>query len=131
MRTLLCALTVALLSVGVMGCSKSENPGRAFARKEAAGAKSGDPAADTAPPAGPPAVGADAGEPRGTVESKVEDVTGVAPVAPDRKPATAEAMVGSEKMPGRSRNEPQSGLLTAGSFDDNLDPRFFRSFLTK
>jgi hypothetical protein len=44
----------------------------------------------------------------------------------------AEAVVAMAKHP-RPRQEkgPQSGILTAGSFDDNLDPRFFHTFLSK
>src|SRR5262249_4991133 len=53
---------------------------------------------------------------------------------PAAKPAAlAEAVTGSEKSSRWSRQEkgPPSGLLTAGSFDDNLEPRFFRSFLDR
>jgi hypothetical protein len=49
-------------------------------------------------------------------------------------PAAADAMVATPRPhPGRSREDKaqQSGLLTAGSFDDNLNPPFFRSFLGK
>jgi hypothetical protein len=44
------------------------------------------------------------------------------------KPATVEAMVGTDKPRTLSQRGPQAGILTAGSFDDNLNPDFFRRF---
>lgn len=47
----------------------------------------------------------------------------------------AAAVAGAEKPGGWRRKAedkgPQSGQLTAGSFDDNLNPQFFRSFVKK
>jgi hypothetical protein len=60
--------------------------------------------------------------------------------AGDKKPdmaskegAAEEAVVGkrAKTAPARKEKEQQSGLLTAGSFDDNLYPEPFRSFVSK
>src|SRR5262245_20005500 len=51
------------------------------------------------------------------------------PMAP---PATADAGVAREKSPARpAENRLQSGILTAGSFDDNVDPLVFGSFVRR
>lgn len=50
----------------------------------------------------------------------------------DSPPAVAEAVVGRE-MSAKKPREPQlqSGILTAGSFDDNINPLVFNSFLKR
>lgn len=48
--------------------------------------------------------------------------------------AVADAVVAMAKpapTPPAKRNTPQSGILTAGSFDDNVDPQVFRTFAGK
>src|SRR5262249_36213439 len=46
-----------------------------------------------------------------------------------RPAATVEAMAGrASRPPGSGARDSQSGLLTAGSFDDNLEPQYFRRF---
>src|SRR5262249_49631048 len=51
-------------------------------------------------------------------------------VAP--RPALAAAVVGVERQSAAPRdNGPSSGIVTAGSFDDNVDPLVFRSFVTR
>lgn len=47
------------------------------------------------------------------------------------KPAVADAVAGVERQPKIKDAGLPSGILTAGSFDDNLDPRQFLSFLGK
>jgi hypothetical protein len=53
------------------------------------------------------------------------------PVPTTPPPAVAEAVIGTAKNPSKVRKEegPQSGILTAGSFDDNLDPPVFHTFV--
>src|SRR5262249_12966567 len=64
-------------------------------------------------------------------EPPVPAVTAEAPAA-DSKPMTAEAVAGVERSPRPKQDKaPQSGLLTAGSFDDNLNPNLFRSFVSQ
>ncbi len=47
-------------------------------------------------------------------------------------PGVAEPVVGMAKPKAKQKQpEPPSGVLTAGSFDDNLDPLVFKSFLAK
>lgn len=49
-------------------------------------------------------------------------------------PAVADAVIGTANKttsPSKLEPAPQSGLLTAGSFDDNLDPAVFRDFVAK
>src|SRR5437773_1395388 len=59
------------------------------------------------------------------------DAVGLRGDAP-RTAATAEAMVGTERTPRASqRKSLPAGILTAGSFDDNLEPRYFLSFVSK
>jgi hypothetical protein len=43
-------------------------------------------------------------------------------------PATVGPAVGSHRSKSRRAPAPPAGLLTAGSFDDNLNPDFFRVF---
>ena len=50
---------------------------------------------------------------------------------PKSAPAVAEAMVATAKKSRLPKDSPQSGILTAGSFDDNLEPRFFHAFLNR
>jgi Mg-chelatase subunit ChlD len=47
---------------------------------------------------------------------------------PPAVPATAVAMAGVERRSRPAQPLPQSGVLTAGSFDDNLEPGYFRDF---
>jgi hypothetical protein len=54
------------------------------------------------------------------------------PVLSSREAAAPEAMAARPKAPrARPAPEPQAGLLTAGSFDDNLFPDSFRRFLSR
>ncbi|HMF17745.1 MAG TPA: VWA domain-containing protein [Gemmataceae bacterium] len=50
---------------------------------------------------------------------------------PKSAPAVAEAMVATARKARLPKDSPQSGILTAGSFDDNLEPRFFHAFLNR
>lgn len=50
---------------------------------------------------------------------------------PKSAPAVADAMVGTTKKSRLPKDSPQSGILTAGSFDDNVEPRFFHAFLNR
>src|SRR5262249_14443130 len=51
---------------------------------------------------------------------------------PTRPPAAAEAMAGAAKRPRPDKTSaPPPGVLTAGSFDDNLAPQFLRTFAGK
>jgi hypothetical protein len=61
------------------------------------------------------------GGPKGTPKS----------AAPEAKPATVAAMAGTDRPRARMKRPPQSGLLTAGSFDDNLNPDYFLKFAGK
>ncbi len=59
---------------------------------------------------------------------------GMMPPGSGRPADAAEAMTGTDKMPREPKDDSkklQSGTLTAGSFDDNLEPRFFATFLQK
>ncbi len=58
------------------------------------------------------------------------DAKAEAPVTPP--PSVADAITGTERRVKKPLEQPlPSGVLTAGSFDDNLDPRHFLSFLKK
>jgi hypothetical protein len=49
----------------------------------------------------------------------------------DPPPAVAEAVVGREPAKKTPQPKLQSGILTAGSFDDNVNPQVFASFVKK
>ncbi len=53
--------------------------------------------------------------------------------APTPPPAVADAVVGREKPLAKAPKQqgPPAGILTAGSFDDNVDPLVFSSFVRK
>jgi hypothetical protein len=97
---------------------------------EKAGLPSGRPAAGSGakPPAPPPPTASDLTGPDVGVPSATE-------APPAKAPAAAEAMAGAEASPrmakARDSKAPPSGILTAGSFDDNLNPPFFHTFLGK
>ncbi|MGE3807724.1 MAG: VWA domain-containing protein [Gemmataceae bacterium] len=66
------------------------------------------------------------------VVARVEPDAREKAVLPPPEAAMARAEVGHERMaPTPVTNLPQSGILTAGSFDDNLDPRFYQSFIRR
>ncbi len=74
--------------------------------------------------------GADAkSEGRKSADKKAEDPSGPARVSP----AVADAAIGVERPapPKVKQSSLPSGILTAGSFDDNLDPKVFLSFANK
>jgi hypothetical protein len=55
-------------------------------------------------------------------------------LAPLTPPAVAEAVAGTVKSPSKAKKDqplPPKGILTAGSFDDNLDPPVFQAFVKK
>jgi hypothetical protein len=139
MRAKVCFLIVGLFLAGTCGCSapmsRSELP-----RKTAAAPWRG----DVPPPEGNHRPIESAPEPRTPLAGKPSEPApaGRADLAnpdvgkpPDRAPAAAEALAGADKAPrapkSRDAQEPQSGILTAGSFDDNLDPQLFHSFVGK
>jgi hypothetical protein len=66
-------------------------------------------------------------------EAKKGDSEKFTDKSPDLKgaPAMAEAMVATAKKSRLPKDSPQSGILTAGSFDDNLEPGFFHAFLNR
>jgi hypothetical protein len=68
-------------------------------------------------------------------ETRPEGKTGAREAAPPPavRPAVAAAVVGVERRPlaAPKDNGLPSGILTAGSFDDNVDPFVFRSFVNK
>jgi hypothetical protein len=95
-------------------------------------------------PAPPRPKAGSAGDPAGapTADSGPAELTGPAATpAPTvdapvvKEPAAAEAIAGADHSPRMAkpgdRKGPQPGVLTAGSFDDNLNPSFFQSFLGK
>jgi Mg-chelatase subunit ChlD len=68
--------------------------------------------------------------------SKITDGTSNTVIIGDAStppPALAEAVVGIEKLARKDpkQNGPPSGILTAGSFDDNVAPLFFSSYARK
>jgi hypothetical protein len=114
MRTVATCLAFALLSALSFGCGP-DGPTTGGAAKGGTRFR-----ADVAEESGPSA------------RAPVEKATAAGPPAA-KSAALAEAVTGTDKSSRWSRTEkgPQSGLLTAGSFDDNIDPRFFRSFLDR
>jgi hypothetical protein len=75
------------------------------------------PGGAEAPAEAAPAAAAEAAMPTGSREGDgATPIIGDGPALPPTK---------------TRRNTPQSGILTAGSFDDNLFPRFYGSFLSK
>src|SRR5438128_5202122 len=141
MRAISMALALCLLASVPLGCGKKDGKMReASARVKQAGA--GTTTGDRAPPPGLGSDWADGGgpavpgpapiAPSSPRSSKPESVAEAAPMKTP-PPAIAEAVTGVVRNPARTPKQPelQSGLLTAGSFDDNLDPLVFRSFVKK
>src|SRR5262249_14931039 len=52
-----------------------------------------------------------------------------APSAPAPKADSADAMAGTDRSARKDRVQLPPGILTAGSFDDNLAPQFFQKFV--
>jgi hypothetical protein len=119
MRTVATCLAFGLLSALLAGCSQD-------------GPTTGGAAGPSTTTAGKSATSADAPVREATTTTK-EEKPAAAPRGGAKPAALAEAVTGAEKSSRWSRGEkgPQSGLLTAGSFDDNLDPRFFRAFVDR
>lgn len=140
MRTVISACFLSFLAASLGGCSGSPDgsaefnnvAGKAAAKSDTAPSKKAAPS-DRAPHADapkdaprPPEAKAETTDPTKSSES----ITGAKtdPVAP--KPMMDEAHTGTAKRK-RPEQELASGILTAGSFDDNLYPQFFRSFINK
>lgn len=121
MRTWIPYGVMALLAGLVVGCDKDKaNETTGFVgsaiqpplhRESGEATSAPSPTSDAAPKAGGPAAPPPAG-----IESP--------------KAAVDTPYAGVEKRPKREPDA-QSGLITAGSFDDNLFPQFFRSFANK
>lgn len=129
MRTLVCLLVVGLPSALSLGCGGASP----VPREAAPGSSEKRAPASTKGPAG-----MGDGSVRGGTDPKPGDFGpggGVPGGPPGARPpaAMADAVAGREKAGGWSRKAedkgPQSGLLTAGSFDDNLNPQYFRTFV--
>src|SRR5262249_29566872 len=117
MRTLAMILVAFVCLSLIVGCSDSARAPEGAAAKSGGGGFMSNP--------GMLPTGASKTEP------PVPAVTAEAPAA-DSKPMTAEAVAGVERSPRPKQDKaPQSGLLTAGSFDDNLNPNLFRSFVSQ
>jgi von Willebrand factor type A domain len=150
MRTCGWWLIVGLLAVALSGCSEGRRTQNSLKRIDSAattGAAGSDasphPESGSAPSAtgegmvgGMPAMGGRAGKmgpAMGGMRSGSAPPPGTPTTAeepPAAVPAAAAAMAGAER-PRTRQNAPPSGILTAGSFDDNLEPRFFQAFLRK
>jgi hypothetical protein len=127
MRATTLLLIMCLVGIGAPGCEKKEEKVREAATRHS-------------PREGPLAVdwsdGGGAGEAKsdgGAVSihrSKPEAKSEASPLPP---PAVAEAVVGREKPAARLSKEDrlQAGILTAGSFDDNVDPLVYGSYVRK
>lgn len=116
MRATLLVLTLCLLGSAAPGCNKkSREAGPVSSMDKAKGAGKG----------------IEFGVDKGSVHPKIESI--ISADKPMSSPALAEAVVGREKS--RVKNPapqgPPAGILTAGSFDDNLDPLVFNSFTAK
>jgi hypothetical protein len=124
MRLLGLLLIVGLLGLSAVGCSrKSGVPGEALpgeaprsgdkpSKRSEAEAKKGDWKKEEAK--------------KGDLEKDI------GPRAVDPPAPMAEAVAGTAKSAKALwKSSPQSGILTAGSFDDNLDPAPFHSFLSR
>src|SRR5262249_46512362 len=123
--TVACALACLLLAGGCSGDTKKD--GHSKDKKDGSvkdtvkGSKdTKDTAKDTA---------------RGSFEGSKDSVKDTArdpgPVAESRAAKREQARVGGVTAPAGGKRDPKSGILTAGSFDDNLDPGPYRSFLKK
>jgi hypothetical protein len=127
MRTLApgCVLGLALLAAALTGCGGSAPSGRpADARPEAAGPKEGAKATGDKEGRG----GWDKESPKDGGRRDAE----AAERAEPRRAAMDEARVGMDRTPrARPPQELPAGVLTAGSFDDNLYPEYFRRFASR
>jgi hypothetical protein len=98
-------LVLCLLGVSAVGCEGVSKTGLPL---EAA---PGSVLSDHSAPASAPAAASGTDAPAGT--------------------GVADAVVGKEKTPAKPAAKQQSGVLTAGSFDDNVDPQLFSSLVKK
>jgi hypothetical protein len=146
MRATGLVLLCGLLAVLAGGCAASSPP-RSFqtegpADSSESGALSGERAEHTAAPAPAgaklPAGGTTGGSaiPRGGPDKgdSVDPLSGRLPPDAPRPAGAADAMAGADKRPREAKDDSrnlQSGTLTGGSFDDNLEPRFFTTFVSK
>ncbi len=121
MRSLFLACIVGAMTLSLAGCS-----GRDEAKFKPVGTTIGSTGATPAP-AGD-AKKSDGGG--GKEMPPGVDVTGPK-VEAKSDPGVADPVVGVAKPKQPKQPEPPAGVLTAGSFDDNLDPLVFKSFLTK
>ena len=134
---------VFLLAISPAACNKMKSVREASARadKISAGAPPIDKKADPGEfsksvPMMEPSTGTDRGPDRmekSKGDGKSDERKAAFDKTPDPKsrPAVAEAMVATAKKSRLPKDSPQSGILTAGSFDDNLEPRFFHAFLNR
>jgi hypothetical protein len=119
---------VFLLALSPAACSKKKDAVREAAARRKVTSDDKSPPADW---------GGGLTKSRGD-DKKADDKKGdsgepISKTTPDPKsaPAMAEAMVATAKKSRLPKDSPQSGILTAGSFDDNLEPRFFHAFLNR
>jgi hypothetical protein len=112
---------------------RSDGPGRSEAKEEPKVDRARVAPAGTLPPIRRHAA-RPGGRPAGGRPAGIHDLAEAAPAEsapiPVPSPAVAEAAVGRERAAPRVPRDDrlQSGILTAGSFDDNVEPLVFASF---
>jgi hypothetical protein len=129
-RALVFSLVGCLLGVGTTGCGKKD---KAEAEKKTEEKKTWHEGRDESRDSeGSEArAGRDRGESsrKGHFDDKSADAKG--PAMKSREGDEARAVMGSRPKKGDPEKDSQAGLITAGSFDDNLYPDFFHSFAGK
>lgn len=124
MRRLVPLGGVVLLAVALSGCGATPVVREAASRVPSTDKKSADvPAAKDAPKAGPI-------EPGPSPAPTTPPSKDAAKDGPPRKAMMDEARTGVDR-PAAKPDATPAGLLTAGSFDDNLAPQYFRTFAGK
>jgi Mg-chelatase subunit ChlD len=124
-------LMLCFLYTANFGCSKLA-PSKSESKEAAKASHDGGYISAKSDRAGDKAEASYKGREEGTPKSDVISTTDKE-AAPKPAAAVADPIVGREKIAPRAPKDkgPPAGILTAGSFDDNIDPEVFSKFVRK